>query len=291
MGFGDIVKRVGIGVGTGGLSEVARALGTSDSTVTQGPMRTPEQVAAQQALLKYGQTGNIGGFTTGQQYTGSMGDFNMTDLEKMSQSQLTQLLTSGQNKTFGMGQTVLSDLLTTDKYDPTKTGGVYDMLKGSLDRNITDATTAAKRTAGYTGNLYSKDAIRSYGDVAAKGAESKNTLLAGICQDYINKKLGAIPTAFSAGAQDQSMALDRIQAGYSGGSLERNLNTAEDQSRYQEWLRARGETGQQVQALSSVANANTQFGSPSVTVPGQNGWEALLNIGAKVAPAALKAMA
>lgn len=259
----------------------ADKLGTSGSSVTQVPLRTPEQEAAQKGLLAQG----MGAPTT---YGGQLGDFSMSPLENLSQSKLTDLLNTGMPAGFNMGNQAVSDLLTTDKYDPTKPGGAYDMMQGTMDRNITDATTAAKRSSAYAGNLYSSDAIRSLGDVQAKGAEAKNSTLGSMYQQYIQQKLSAIPMAYSGAQAQDSDALNRISAGYTAGALPRTLNTASDQAAYQEWVRA--QTAKNA-ALTTSATTNSQFGVPTVTTPGTSGWENLLNIGAKVAPYAMMAAA
>lgn len=289
MGFLSDLGRGAAGWATGGLSEIARLLGTDPTTVTQEPLRTPEQLAAQKKLLDFGNTGVLGDYTAGTPYSGSFGDFNLSDLEKLSQSNLTNLLTSGMPASFTQGQNALSDLLTTEKYNPLQSGGAYDLMTGTLDRQIRDATTAAKRDAAYTGNLYSSDAIRKLGDVQAKGQEAKGSLLGSLYQNYIQQKLGAIPQAFNAAQVGEGINLNRINAGYTAGALPRNLATAKDQATYQDFVRRQSEKGGQLSAISNLANANAPYGTPSLTLPGTSGWETLLNLGAKIAPYALMA--
>lgn len=275
-----LLSQIGTAIGTGGFSLLADKLGTKGSSVTQVPLRTPEQEAAQKALLAQG----MGPATT---YGAPMGDFSMTPLENRSQSSLTDLLNSGMPQGYTSGNNAVNDLLTTDKYDPTKPGGAYDMMQGTMDRQIRDATTAAKRTSAYGGNLYSSDAIRTLGDVQAKGAEAKNSQLGNMYQQYIQQKLSAIPQAFSGAQAQEGTALNRVNAGYTAGALPRSLNTAADQAAYQEWVRAQNAKNQ---ALQTSATTSSNFGVPTVTTPGTSGWENLLNIGAKVAPWAMMAM-
>lgn len=268
----------------------ADKLTKSPTTVTQEALRTPEQQAAQKALLQFGETGSYGGYTAGQQYGGPFGNFEMSDLERFSQSRLTDLLSSGAPRSFALGESALEDLLTTDKYDPLKSGGAYDLMQGTMDRQIRDATTAAKRNAAYQGNLYSSDAVRQLGDVQAKGVEAKNSLLGSLYQNYIGQRLSAIPQALGAGTASEEMALNRINAGYSAGALPRNLNTAKAQAEYQDFLRQRAEKQGQLTTLSGLSSSNANWGVPSLTLPGQSGWEKLLDIGAKILPSAFKAM-
>lgn len=277
FGLGDIASFAAGGPLGYGIYKAASGGGTND--VTQVPLRTPEEEEAQKALLEFSKTGVNGNYKAGEAYTGSLGDFATSALEKAAQAKVAARLgTAGTGTNLAASDQVLNDLLTTDKYNPLNQGGVYDAVSGSIDRATREATGAAKRGAAFAGNLYSTDTVQKLGDVQAKGVETKATTLANLYQNYVQQKLGGVGQAYSnAGAVD-SMERGAISDAFSAGSLDRNLNTAKDQSAYLEFQRQRGEQQGQIGALTSVANKNTPYGVPSVSVPKDNPWLTVMDL-------------
>ena len=62
------------------------------STTTLDPMLTQEQIAAQKALTQLGLTGTYGDINLGQGYQGDLGNFDMSAIEGVGQSNLMRLL-------------------------------------------------------------------------------------------------------------------------------------------------------------------------------------------------------
>lgn len=263
----------GAALGTG----LASAFGGSDETVTQVPLETPEQRQARIGLLDFARTGSYGNYNAGEAYTGSLGDFGMSALETAGQGQVFSRLGEGQGDLFDMGGASLRDLLTTDKYNPLNQEGVYAGLSGAFDRTTREAGDALKRSSAFGGSLYSTDTVRGLGEVEARGAEKKSATLASLYDNYIARKMGAIPQAFGAAAQGEATTRGRISDAYQYGGLPRNLNTARDQAAYQEFQRQRRERQGQITALSNVAGQNANFGVPEVTIPGANPWLDAMN--------------
>jgi len=237
--------------------------GTGSSTVDQVPLETPEQAAARKGLLNFAQTGTYGNYTAGTPYEGSLGDFGISALE---QSGLDFL--GGRT---GSGDATLNDLLTTDKYDPLKQGGVYDQLRGRIQRGTREATDAYKRSSAFSGNLYSTDANRGLADVQARGAENEAVTMASLFDNYVGRKLSAAPV-------QEGIIRGRTQDAFTYGGLPRSLNNQEAQAQYAEFQRQRGEKQGQIGALSSVAGQNANFGVPSVSIPNDNPWMSVMNL-------------
>jgi hypothetical protein len=270
-----------------GLSVAAQLLSKDGTNVNQEILETPEQRAARQRLSMFSQTGKYGDFTAGEKYSGSLGDFTPTEMELLSQSKLGGLLSSGMGSSFEMGDQALSDLLTTEKYNPLNQAGVYEPLRGRMERDTREASDAYKRQTAFGGNLYSSDTMRQLGDIQAKGAESLGTTMAGLYDNYVGRKVGAIPQAFNAAAQKESTEQSRIRMGSELGGLERILNTARDQAGYQEWQRARQESTMPIQTAQSLATTNPQYGVKDMSLPGTNGWDRILDLMAQFGGKAL----
>ena len=270
---------------TGGASLLPDLLGGGGSnTVSQVPLLTQEQIDAQKMLMNFAKTGKYGNYTAGEGYTGSLGDFNTTGTENLATGKLNDLLSSTLPEIYSQGQNTLSDFLTTDKYNPMANGGVYDAYKGTVQRQITDAENATKRSAAFGRNLYSGDTIRKLGDVQAKGQEALSSKLADMYQTYVGQKLQATPLALQAGQGAESMAQNRIAAGYQYGGLQRTLANQESSAKYNEWLRQRQDALTPLSSASSVMGTPVQWGVPSVTTQNPSGFENILNLISKVGP-------
>jgi len=200
---------------------------------------------ARERLFNFGDTGKLGDYTAGERYTGSFGDFNLSDAEKKANQLLLQRL-GGEGDT-GLGMTALRELISTDKYNPLAAGGAYDPLRTQIDRATREASDAQKRSSAFSKNLYSTDTIQRLGDVEARGQETKASTLANLYDTYIGRKLSAIPL-------EENISRGRLADAYSYGGLERGLNTAKDQANYADYLRARGEQKQRLSALETLGS-------------------------------------
>lgn len=269
---------VAVGGATLGSAAISTFGGKKSSNVTQVPLETPEQRDARQQLISFANNGTLGKYTAGTPYTGSLGDFGMSALENAAQGKVADRLNMGPDANFTMGSQTLSDLLTTDKYNPLNQEGVYSGLSGTIDRTTREASDAFKRSASFGGKLYSTDTVRNLGQIQARGAENKAATLASLYDNYVGRKVGAIPQAFNASAQAEDIARGRTADAFTYGGLQRNLNTAADQAKYAEFQRQRQEQQGQVAALSSVAGSNTNFGVPSVNVPQNDPWSQIAGL-------------
>lgn len=274
-----------------GVYKAATSGGSTD--VAQVPLMDPAQEQARNNLLNFSKTGTIGNYTAGTPYNGSLGDFGVSALENAGLGQVGQRLTAGPSTLNASGTNSLLDLLNTEKFNPLNNKGLVSGLTGAIDYNTNLAENAAKRSAGYTGNLYSTDAVRNLGNVQAQGANTKATTLAGLYSQYMGQKLGAIPQAFTADAQTQDQARANTADAFAYGGVPRTLNTARDQAAYSEFQRQQQEKQGQVAAATSLSGSNVPFGVPNVSVPNANPWMQVMSLlaqfGGKAAGAAIAA--
>lgn len=252
--------------------------GKGSSQIDLSMLESPEQRAARSGLLDFARTGKFGNYSAGDAYGGSFGDFGMSALETSATGQLGDRLGQGPGEMFGLGDQALRDLLTTEKYNPLNNEGVYSGLSGVIDRGTRDAGNALKRSSAFGGSLYSTDTVRGLGDVEARGAEAKSATMASLFDNYIGRKVGGISTAFGANQQAEDIKRGRLSDAFQYGGLQRNLNTAKDQAFYNDFLRQRQEKGQQIGALTNVANKDSQFGVPSVSVPKEDPWARIMGL-------------
>lgn len=250
---------VAIGGATLG-SAAMSTFGGKKSSATQIPLETPEQSEARKGLLNFAQTGTYGNYSAGTPYTGSLGDFGMTALESSGAGPLGERLAGSD-----YASQAFKDLISTDKYNPLNQEGVYSGLSGVIDRTTREASDSFKRSASFGGGLYSTDTMRNLGEINARGAENKAATLANLYDNYVGRKMSAVPQAIAA--QDAA-----IGNAYTFGALPRTLNTAKDQAAYAEFQRQQQEKQGQVAALSSVSGSNTNYGVPSVSIPQDDPW-------------------
>lgn len=267
MGFLKSVKRVATGVSTGGLSEIPGLLNSGSTTQEQVPLETPEQRAARQALLKFGQTGTYGGFTAGADIGVKGPDTAMTGTELAGQSALQDLLKSGIPSQFQMGDQALASILNPD---PNAISAQFDPFKAQVMREITRSNNDLKRTAGFGGNLYSTNTVKGLGDIQARGNETLTAQLASLTNDALNRRAAAIPLAYQSGTAQEGIAQNRISSAYQYGGLPRTLANQGTDAANAEAIRKRNEMLLPLNSLQSVAGQNANFGVPSVTTQNPN---------------------
>lgn len=254
------------------------------STITQEPMYGPEQQAALQALQQFYQTGKLGNYTAGEAYSGDLGDFNMTDLEKTGQSKLKDLVAGGLPELFNLGSAELKKLLTTDTYDPYAKGGVYSGFQQAADRATQEGSTALSRNLAVTGDLYSTANAKEQGLLQERGVQSKQNKLAELYQNFSNQKLQGAGAAIDTGIKEEALNQGRIELTQTVGSLQRLLSDAQAKAQYADYLRGRTELGQTVNAAQSVATTSIPYGVKSFTTPDSpSPFSNLLNAGLKIA--------
>lgn len=260
---------------------IRKAFDTKYDTTRQVPLQSKEQKKARQMLNDFARTGRFGSFTAGQDLGLGIGDYNMTDPERTGLSTLQNLLRSGIPEQYRLGDDALRDLLNPS---PEAIEAQFSPFKTIVDRQLRDSSDALKRRASFAGNLYSTDTIRSLGDIEARGNETLTAKLAELTNEALNRRLQAIPLAFRSGAEQEDIAMGRIGASQTYGSLTRRLNDERIKSRDAEILRRRQELQLPIQAASNVAGSNVQFGVPEIRTPQPNPYMDVLQTIIQIAP-------
>lgn len=293
MGFN--LKKAVKTVATGGLSDVydavTGALRPGSQTVNQVPLETPEQRAARMKLSQFSQTGqydlgNGKGFNVGEAYGGSLGNFDMTPEEIAANSKLGGFVSSSNPAIFDKGQAALSDLLDPNsRFDPYSSTGEYAPFQAAALKASQEAMGRAKAGAAFSGSLYSKSTGKNLSNIQTDTANTLQSKLAELFQNYTNQKIGAIPQALNYATTGQNLDLSKIQAGFQYGGESRDLANQGAQARLSEWLRQRQEMTLPLQTAQNLANKDPNMGVPSITTEQPSPWMDLLNLGAKGAGA------
>lgn len=250
----------GVAIGAGAIGS-ALISNKGKKKQEQVPLETAEQRAARIKLMDFANTGKFGNFTAGEEVPLGYGDYGVTGIESQGQSALENLLNQGIPKQYAVGDAALADYLKTD---PADVSAQYDPFKTQVQRQIKESERALKRSAGYTGNLYSTDAIRGLGDIQARGNETLTSELARLTDSSLNRRLQAIPLAYQSGEAQQAAQLNQIEASQQYGALTRQLNDASIKARDAELLRRRQELQLPINAAQTVAGQTANYGVPSI---------------------------
>lgn len=237
------------------------------TTVTQGPLETPEQAAARKRLLSFSE-GNPS-------YTGAMGDYNMTDAESAGQNQLMRVIQGGMPAGIGLANKGLSDLMD-GTYDPTNPNGSYAGFKETTYRNANEAESRLRRAANMGGNLYSTATIKGLGNIEGQADAALTDKLGTMYDNYTQNKINAIPMAAGVAQTEQGLNLAPVAAASTYGGLSRQLQTQQFQDAYNEFVRSQNATQG---ALKQVAGGPPEMGVSSYTMPGSSSpWDNVLNM-------------
>lgn len=226
-----------------------------DNTVRQGPLLTPEQSQAQQALLNFGQTGQLGDFRAGQAFGGSLGDFDVRQNEALAQDSLGSLLRGGLPSAIGTAQTTLNDL-SSSPFDQES----FDAFKRQALRAQSDANDILNREAAITGDRFNTGLLRERANLAERTSDALTTRLADLFNIAQNRRLNAANSLASLGGLQENINQGRIGSGFQFGGLERNLANQKAQAELNEFNRQRQERLGSIGALNSVLGNNVPFG-------------------------------
>lgn len=234
-------------------------MGGDGGSAEQVALETPEQRAARRALLAFSETGRFGDFQAGAEVPLGYGDYNMTGFEKEGLTGLQDLLKNSIPEQYRLSDDALRSFL-----DPGALDAQFQPFKDATDRLKRDSQAALKRSAGYSGNLYSTDMVRSLGDIEARGNETLSSELARLTDSALSRRLAAVPLAMQSAQAKEGAALNRVAATQDYGSLTRRLNDKQIKDRDAELLRRRNELQLPIQAAITVAGSQSQFGVPKV---------------------------
>lgn len=234
------------------------------------PVRTTtdEQDLARQALANFLKSGTTGPYTAGAQYSGQMGDFQMSDAEKAGQSKLMDLINSALPQSFTNGQNEYQSVLD-GKFDPNDPNGVYQGFKKETLANQSDSQDTLNRQLAVTGDTYSTNRARSTAQLNTNTTNSLNSKLADLYQNYSNQRLSAAGGLINSGIQQEGLDQGRINLASTVGSLPRLLADAQAKAQYSDFLRQQQEKSGVINAANTLFNNDIRNGSPTITTPKQ----------------------
>jgi hypothetical protein len=236
----------------GGLSSLFKS---KSSTTTLEPMLTAEQKQALSALSAIGQGSGV--------TYGNLGDFNfgMTGVENMGQDQLMALLSSGTGSDMSTASRTLQEM-ANQKFNPDDPSSGFAAYSRQVARAGKTASDQLNQEAAITGSRFGTGIQRQKTDLAAQMSDQLGSKLGELYGQTQNQKLSAASGLGALAQAQEQMNQNRITAAYTYGARERDLQNQKAQLAYDDWQRARTE---KMNSLSSVANANIDWGMKSYT--------------------------
>lgn len=232
------------------------------STTTMEEMLTPQQKEAQNLLMQFGKTGQLGDFQAGQQYDFGNMDFSLTPAELAGGSALENLLASstGMDKAKGAYEGILGQTFNPD--DPSNEFAAFNR---QLSRQTKSASDVLNRDAAIQGNRFGTQISKDKVDLAERQSDIQGSKLAELYTELQNRKLSAAGGLTNLAQAEEAINQNRIQAAYVFGEQQRNLKNQKAQAEYDDWKRSRDERMSSIGGLESVWNRNVQYGQKSVT--------------------------
>lgn len=185
---------------------------------------------------------------------------------------------SGTGSLFGAGKNQILDTLS-GKYSDAMTNPFIKSLTASSNMNLQDSINSARRTAGARGNYYSSSAIKNEDELRRRANTDLNTQVGGILQQERQNQFNAAPISQVLDQyENQTVPLNAVNASQTYGSLQRTIDQANLEAKYNDYINQRKE----LSALPGIAQGNYgtagQYGIGSLTAPQTEQPSSLSNI-------------
>lgn len=212
--------------------------------------RNPQRASIDQFIANFV---NKNGGNYGQPYTGSY-VAPLTGYENQGLSSLQSYL-NGPDVTPGQSniQNYLQGLISNPSGSPQNAA-----FSAAADYNNANAVNQANADFGKRGNFFSTAAVNKIGDINAQTAIAKNTNLA-------NLQSGAIGPATSLEAYLAGVPLQKTSAALSYGSLPRQLDQADLESQYQDFIRQQDQVKSALGGTASNTQVTQGYPLPNLT--------------------------
>jgi hypothetical protein len=235
-------------------------MGLFSKKSTYDPMSayTPEQRKSIEALMSLAATGTGGGITLGEEYGGSLGEFNLTDQTKSGLSALQSLLmsSSDKNSDIGKARTGYENMLGLQAFNPDDPRWGYAAFNKALAKSGAESASALEREAAIQGNRYGTAIGGQKADLAENLNLQRQQALANIWQN--SQQIAALGAAGLTGLADQVAQLSGMNITY--GDMERQMKDTQALRQYEEFNRGRQEE------LMRLGLMQDQFNNPMGTV-------------------------
>lgn len=216
-----------------------------NKSVNLEPMLTDEQKSAQTQLMNLGQL-----------YSG-LGDFNfnMTGLETAGQNALQDYL-GYSSPELSTASNVLTGI-ANQTFNPDDPSSGFAAFSRQVARSGKTASDALNREAAITGSRFGTAIGRDKADLAAQQSDVLASKLADIYKQTEANKLSAASGLTGISQLQNAITQDKINAAYTYGTRQRDLQNQKAQLAYDEWKRANSE---RISGLQSVWGRNVDYG-------------------------------
>lgn len=237
---------------------------------------TPEQRQAMALLQQFGATGRIGDFQAGQTADLSGYNFGLSDMERTGGTALEQLMASGTGldparKAYEgiLGQT----------FNPDDPSNEFAAFNRQLARQTKTAGDELNREAAITGGRFGTGIQRQKAELGGQVADIQASKLAEMYSQLQQNKLAAAQGLTGLSATQDAMNQNRIQAAYTYGTRERDLQNQKAQLAYDDWTRARDERMTSINAMGTVLGKGTtpMWGGTTQTYNTPTGFQSFMN--------------
>lgn len=208
-------------------------------------------------LKKYGSQYQPGKAYAGQM-SAPMSGFEGRGLDEFLNQFLNQPDASAQT---GDVRSMLNKTITGG-FDPNNSP-YYQALRDTAGYNRKQAITQSKADAGARGQFFSQGQLKKEGDINAQTQIGLNQALAQLADQERGRQMSAVSPALGLEQYLSSMPLSKASAATTIGALPRELQQADLERLYQDFLRQQGELGQTINAASGVSNIQTQQRAPA----------------------------
>jgi len=239
----------------GGLSNTFGFTGRKSKAPSEadifGDMTLNEQAKAMAMLSHFADTGQFGAYQAGEVVPGAMGEYQLDPLEAEGTQAIQDIFRGGERDITKLGVKEIMDLLSTDKYDPTK-GGVYQGMKRNILREQTEQQDKLAQLQSMSGSLRSTGFERESGLLGERTSNKLSDIIAQMYDQYANKRLAGAETAVSFGSEQQRAELERANEAREAGAVQRLLKDSYAKAQYNDWLRGRREQQSQIDVAQTL---------------------------------------
>lgn len=234
------------------------------STTTMEEMLTPQQKEAQNLLMQFGSTGKLGNFQAGQGYDFSGYNFGLNPTEIAGGDLLATSLSSGTPESLTTAQKTLTDIANR-QFNPDDPSNEFSAFNRQLAKQTKSASDTLNREAAITGGRFGTGIQRQKQELASNQSDIAASKLAELYSQLQQNKLSAASGLTGIAQTQEAIDQGRIQAAYTYGQQQREVQNQKAQMAYDDWQRARAERMSSIEGLNSVWNRNVQYGQKSVT--------------------------
>ncbi len=184
---------------------------------------------------------NLKGYLEGQigkeapQYKGEM-VAPKTGLEGQGLNWLQKYADAGQSEGMGLANEEIKKTMS-GYYDPSSSP-YYQAVKAESMRNLEDTKAGIASDAAGGGRYWGGARLEQQQEAGTDVANSLNTMLSSMAEKERMNRLNTAPLAAQLGQYEENQPLAKSQALMQGGGLDRQLQQANDEAIYNEWLRA-----------------------------------------------------